>query len=123
MPALLPQDGHLFHPTVTDFSAYLITPRCALHDAIVRMDGNGGVALVADDAGRLLHLLTDVDIRRALLAGLNADATIQDILSHHVDALIKFHNMLQTSIQTFKNSWHNLFSQYSRLHLCQVVLL
>lgn len=41
-----------------------------------------GIALVVDDQMRLLATVTDGDVRRAILAGLNLDASITKLLTH-----------------------------------------
>lgn len=59
-----------------------VTRSTLMRDVIARIDRNqSGIALVVDDASRLIGTVTDGDIRRALLAGLQLDAAIaQDLL-------------------------------------------
>ncbi len=50
----------------------------SIRDALALLDRSGvGVALVVDDADILLGLLTDGDLRRALLAGANLDSPVE----------------------------------------------
>jgi dTDP-glucose pyrophosphorylase/CBS domain-containing protein len=60
----------------------LVTPSTLMRDVIAQIDRNeSGIALVVDDGNRLIGTVTDGDIRRALLAGLQLDAsTARDLL-------------------------------------------
>jgi dTDP-glucose pyrophosphorylase len=61
----------------------LIAPGETLHEALRRVDvGGEGIALVVDGRRRLLGTLTDGDLRRATLNGLDMDAV-------HVESLLK----------------------------------
>ena len=53
-----------------------------IRDAMVRIDGGAAeVALALDDVGRLLGILTDGDVRRALLRGAALDDPVEDHLT------------------------------------------
>ncbi|MGQ0732905.1 MAG: nucleotidyltransferase family protein [Acidobacteriota bacterium] len=55
-----------------DLSDLLVSPDQSLRDVIARIDRNQrGIALVVDSARRLLGTITDGDVRRALLSGLD----------------------------------------------------
>lgn len=52
-----------------------------MRDLLKLVDRNGkGIALVVGDGNRLLATITDGDIRRAVLEGLNLDATVLDLM-------------------------------------------
>lgn len=55
---------------ITDRARLCISPDATLREAIALIDGNeSGIALVVDPEFRLLDTLTDGDVRRAMLAG------------------------------------------------------
>lgn len=55
--------------------------KTSLRDVLHLIDVNGkGIALVIDDDGRLLATLTDGDIRRAILAGIELESPLTDLL-------------------------------------------
>ncbi len=57
------------------------TEESSLREAMVCVDrGAKGIALVVDEHRRLIATLTDGDLRRAVLAGLNLDLTIATLL-------------------------------------------
>ena len=61
--------------------ALLIGPAQSLREALRCLDANGeGIALVVDDGRRLLGTVTDGDLRRATLAGLDVDMETVDTL-------------------------------------------
>src|SRR3954469_5156704 len=52
-----------------------------LRDALATVDrGGAGVALAVDDQGRLCGVLTDGDVRRAILAGIPLDAKLDTVM-------------------------------------------
>ena len=58
-----------------------IGPERTLRDVLECLDANGeGIALVVDPAGKLLGTITDGDLRRATLAGLDVDTETADSL-------------------------------------------
>ncbi len=62
----------------------LIRPADSLETALRIIDGCGGkLALVVDDDGHLLGTVSDGDIRRALIRGLNLSATAQDVMNRN----------------------------------------
>ncbi|MFA6126533.1 MAG: nucleotidyltransferase family protein [Bacteroidales bacterium] len=61
-----------------------ITPSVTIREAFRIIDtGAMKIALVVDEAGRLIGTLTDGDIRRGLLKGMEMDDPIRDIYNHH----------------------------------------
>lgn len=66
-----------------DMKKYLASPTQGLRTIIELIDSNAqGIALIVDKEQRLLATVTDGDIRRAMLAGLNMDSTVSDLLAH-----------------------------------------
>jgi dTDP-glucose pyrophosphorylase/CBS domain-containing protein len=53
----------------------LVSPRASIRDAMAVIDQSGkGIAIVVDDRQKLQATITDGDIRRAILAGVNLDS-------------------------------------------------
>lgn len=68
-------------PTVTFRSAFL-TPRHYLSQALENMNETGfRVALVVDEEERLLGLVADGDVRKALLKGISIDAPLTEVMN------------------------------------------
>lgn len=66
---------------MTDPSRYLISPTSSIKDAIEVIDrGSAQVALVIDNDGKLLGIVTDGDVRRAILRGIAIDEAISLIM-------------------------------------------
>ncbi len=64
---------------------YCVPPTATVRDVILCIDRNGkGIALVTDAEGRLFGTLTDGDVRRAILAGLQADDPVSALLARKV---------------------------------------
>jgi len=66
---------------VADIAPFLIEPGATIRDAIKRIDANGrGIVLVVGPNNRLIGTVTDGDIRRAILAGLDLTLTVSTLL-------------------------------------------
>jgi dTDP-glucose pyrophosphorylase/CBS domain-containing protein len=64
---------------IGDLDAFCLAPTATLIDVIRCIDRNTrGIALVVDDERRLLYTMTDGDLRRAVLYGLDLKTTIAD---------------------------------------------
>ncbi|MDQ3070929.1 MAG: nucleotidyltransferase family protein [Acidobacteriota bacterium] len=64
-----------------DLANVLITPSAPIHDAVARIDrARSGALAVVDGDGRLLGVITDGDIRRALLARVDFAQPVQTLL-------------------------------------------
>lgn len=62
---------------LTDVSAFVIADAATVREAIAAIDrGERGIALVVDADGRLQHTVTDGDVRRAMLAGVELDESV-----------------------------------------------
>lgn len=61
-------------------SPLLVGPGATMRETVEAIDrGTLGLALLVDDDGRLLGTITDGDIRRAMLAGLDLDTSVTSI--------------------------------------------
>ncbi len=57
-----------------DLAKFLIAPQESIREAMLRIDRNAkGIVVVVDDDRRLLGTITDGDIRRSILAGVDLD--------------------------------------------------
>jgi dTDP-glucose pyrophosphorylase len=60
----------------------LVVPSASLRESIARIDASSvQIALVVDDGGKLLGTLTDGDVRRALLRGIDLDAPVSKVMN------------------------------------------
>lgn len=65
-----------------DWRSVIVGPSTPLRDALVRIDAAGiQLAVVADDEGRLQGLLSDGDVRRALLRGVDLSSPTADVMN------------------------------------------
>ncbi|MBY0493496.1 MAG: nucleotidyltransferase family protein [Cyanobacteria bacterium] len=72
---------------MTDLSTMFVSPATAMREVIERIDRTRlGIALVVDDERRLIGAITDGDVRRALLAGLNLETRAEALLKSKADA-------------------------------------
>lgn len=61
----------------TDLAVFCVAPTNTIREALARIDRNAqGIALVVDGTGRLLDTVTDGDVRRAILAGVELEAPV-----------------------------------------------
>jgi len=61
-----------------DLGPFLVRPDNTIREVMACIDGNAqGIALLVDGEGRLVNTVTDGDIRRAILAGLEVDLPAQ----------------------------------------------
>ncbi len=69
---------------MTDISVFQINPAARLVDAVACIERGGRrMALVTDDAGRLIGTVADGDVRRGLLRGLTLDAPVSEVMNPH----------------------------------------
>jgi dTDP-glucose pyrophosphorylase len=60
----------------------IVHPQWSLRDAVARIDASAhGIALVVDAGGRLTHTITDGDIRRAMLTGVDLSQPVNALLA------------------------------------------
>jgi dTDP-glucose pyrophosphorylase len=61
----------------------VVSPETPVHEAIAKMDSSKyQFILVLDDADRLLGVLTDGDVRRAILKAINFSIAIKEVMNH-----------------------------------------
>lgn len=71
-----------------DLHACIVAASGSIRDALAAVDrGAAGIALAVDADGRLVGLVTDGDIRRALLGGTGLDDPVAAVLNEHFVAL------------------------------------
>jgi dTDP-glucose pyrophosphorylase/CBS domain-containing protein len=69
-------------PLIDAVTPYRVTPDDSLRHVIERINANAeGVALVLDALARLIGVITDGDVRRALLSGVELDSPISAVLA------------------------------------------
>ena len=70
-----------------DVTALFVSPRASLRDVLVCINTTRrGIALVVDDDCHLLGVITDGDVRRAVLAGLGLTISAQVLLARKTNA-------------------------------------
>jgi dTDP-glucose pyrophosphorylase/CBS domain-containing protein len=69
--------------TLPDLKTLHITKNASLREAIRTLNGSGRLAitLLVDEDSRLVAVITDGDIRRGLLGGLDLDSSVQDLMA------------------------------------------
>jgi dTDP-glucose pyrophosphorylase/predicted transcriptional regulator len=73
---------------VRDLSDYLVRPNATLREVIKIIDGGAAqIALVADAGKKLLGVITDGDIRRAILRGESFESLAKNVMSSNFRAL------------------------------------
>ena len=78
-PGSTPQSGA--EVTVEDLAPYRVTPGTPLRAVIAQIDRGGeGLALVIDGDQNLLGTVTDGDLRRGLLAGIELEQPVEALL-------------------------------------------
>ena len=69
----------------------LISDNCSIRDAILNIEKSGyRISLVVDHKRVLLGTVTDGDIRRSVLKGINIDSNIKNIM--HLDPIVVYKN-------------------------------
>lgn len=70
-----------FEVCVDDVAPFSVGPDCPIRDVIRQIEAGGeGLALVIDRHGQLLNTVTDGDVRRALLVGVDLAAPVEHLL-------------------------------------------
>jgi len=81
-----------------DYRQTLIAPETTLRKAMEIMDQAAqGMVIVVDSEGRLLGVLTDGDMRRAILKGVSFEATVDDLMSR--DPIVAYPYMTDGEIR------------------------
>lgn len=83
-PSGIDRDGDRADPTIADIAPYCVSPDTPLRKVIDRIDLQAdGLALVVDGDRRLIATVTDGDIRRAMLAGVDLETPVRDLPRAH----------------------------------------
>jgi dTDP-glucose pyrophosphorylase len=79
--------NHLIERKVTrDFSSLVVSEDSTIRSVISCIDRNGkGIAIVLDGDNHLIATVTDGDIRRAILAGLDAELPVSELLNRRTN--------------------------------------
>ncbi|MCJ7443544.1 MAG: nucleotidyltransferase family protein [Methanotrichaceae archaeon] len=92
----------------------LISPDSTILEAMACIDRNAkGIMLVVDDETHLIGTITDGDIRRSILAGIDLNFTVQNLLDHRATA----YHPITAPIDTPKSSLIRLMNEYSIRHI------
>ncbi len=92
-----------------DLRKFLVEPGFTLRQVIQKIDQNGqGVALVAGDDQILQGIVTDGDIRRAILAGVALDLPIMNIMNSSFTAVPQLYKPEQIVALTSKRSYRHI---------------
>lgn len=69
-----------------DFSSLVVSESNSVRNVISCIDKNGkGIAIVLDDDQHLIATVTDGDIRRAILAGIDVDLPVSELLKRRTN--------------------------------------
>src|SRR5712675_1451398 len=72
---------------VASFSNLFIGLENSIREAAVALDRSArGIVLVVDEENTLLNTITDGDIRRAMLAGVNLDGPVTELLQRKAES-------------------------------------
>ena len=67
-----------------ELARIILPPSASLRQAVTAIDGaDAKIAIICDDAGRLLGTVTDGDVRRGLLRGLALNAALSEVMNGH----------------------------------------
>lgn len=85
-----------------DFSEYIVSPHEKIFDAIKRIDKNTKGFLIVVHDNKVQGVLTDGDIRRALIDGKNVDDLVMECFTKNIKCLT-VHDTIGVAIELFKN--------------------
>ncbi len=99
-----------------DLSALCVISVCSIREVIAAIDRNErGIVLVVDEDSRLLDTVTDGDIRRAVLAGVNLDAPVGELLSRR--ATSPYPEPVIAKVDTERHDLMRLMKQHHLRHI------
>ncbi|MBC8280119.1 MAG: nucleotidyltransferase family protein [Chloroflexi bacterium] len=100
----------------SDIEKYFVRESTSIRDAIAQADVNRrGIVLVVDDARRLLGTVTDGDVRRAILANINLDNPVSDLLAPKSGSPEA--QPITAPANSDRNSMLSILKEHSILHL------
>ncbi|WP_323720982.1 nucleotidyltransferase family protein [Acetomicrobium sp.] len=72
---------------IKKLESFLLKPSVSMHQVMALIDKNGkGIALIVDEKRRLLGTVTDGDIRRAILARMDLEKPVSELLARKVNS-------------------------------------
>ena len=100
----------------TDLATLCVTREISIREAVERMDRNRmGMMLVVDGGGRLAGIITDGDVRRAILANLNFGQGVGTLLDQKAGT--SFAKPITAAIDAPRESLLQLLQAHSILYL------
>ena len=99
-----------------DIEAYCVSPTASIRDAVARIDATRrGIVLVVDEDGRLVGTVTDGDVRRAMLAGVDFQQPIRALLGQKAGT--RFERPVTAPVGAERSTYLQLLEQHNVLHL------
>ncbi|MCX2745189.1 nucleotidyltransferase family protein [Mangrovivirga sp. M17] len=92
---------------MTDFKRHLIPKGTKIKDALVQLNelASDAILFVVDDSNKLIGSLTDGDVRRGLIKGIQIDAQVDDIIQSNPKFFKKGENNISEVINYRKNNY------------------
>ena len=85
------------------FEKFIVYENTSVVEALTQIDANRqGFVVVTDETGKVLGVLTDRDVRRAIIKGFTALETITDIYTKNAKT-VSVHDGFETVTEMFKN--------------------
>jgi dTDP-glucose pyrophosphorylase/CBS domain-containing protein len=101
---------------MVDLAKHVMPPTAPIREVMKCIDRNGkGIALVVDHEQRLIGTITDGDIRRAILAGINLDSPIMVLLEQQTPE--SYPTPVKALAGTPDNQLLRRMSQYAIRHI------
>ena len=101
---------------MADLKKYLIRTGESIHRVIQCIDSNRkGIALVVDGDCKLVRTVTDGDIRRAILAGVDLAVPVSDLMEFKAQS--PYHRPITASVGTSRNQLQLLMAKHSIRHI------
>ena len=95
-----------------DATGFLLKSENSIRQAIACIDqGRFGIAIVVDDNKKLLGTITDGDIRRAILAGLDLESSVAAILNRKTD--LRYSSPITAPVSTSAEALLGLMQEHS----------
>src|SRR3989338_2079747 len=103
-------------PLPPDVAGYCVNQATSLREAIVRMDANRrGIVLVIDDAWRLVGPVTDGDGRRGMLAGVDLEVAVTELLARKAGS--RYATPITAPVDADRALYLTIFKQHGIIYL------
>ncbi len=87
---------------VNEFIDFIVKEDECILNALLKIDGNKqGFVIVLDDKSRVVGVLTDGDVRRAIIKGESVNSPISDVFTRHA-VVVSVHDGIDTVTELFK---------------------